>query len=294
MGAIYMSSPQYLIAKYIPDLQRVEPRNIGVIIWAPSAVEARFVAEKYDRPGEVDGRSIPPFVTSASAYKQWIRYWRDELQKVEIAPIAGGPKVSQGSRDYLAALQSSSKGNFVLVEGGYLLDEVDADALPAVADQLYATLVEPGALDEPRDPTLDEVCEQLIQEVGLDRDPNFRSRYTVNCRVAEETEEPYEFSHAYENGCLQRLYQRVPFPKKRTLFRKTIHDSAWMFEKVVQANIIQRDQGAALVYANEEQRADPEIERSLRVLGSVTRVLNLNDREAAQNEFASLSALIGH
>ena len=61
-----MSTPRYLIAKYIPDLQRVEPQNIGVIVWAPGVAAARFAAEKADRPGEVDGRSIPSFVTCPS------------------------------------------------------------------------------------------------------------------------------------------------------------------------------------------------------------------------------------
>ena len=286
-----MSTPRYLIAKYIPDLQRVEPRNIGVIVWAPGVAAARFAAEKADRPGEVDGRSIPSFVTSPSAYKQWIRYWCNELAKDDIAPVGGGPRVNRSSGDFLATLQSSSKGNFVLVEGGYLLDSVDADDLPQLADHLYGMLVDATGTDETRDPTLDEVCDQLIRETGLDRDPYFQSRYPVTCRVAEGTDEPYEFSHAYGNGTPQRLYQRMPFLKKKTLYRKTVHDSAWMFEKVISAGIIGRNQGAVLVYATDEQKADSDIERSLRVLASVTRVFDLSDIEAARTEFESLPAL---
>ena len=54
--------PNYLVAKYISDLHRMEPRNIGIIVWTRSAVSARFVAERPNKPGEIDGRSIPPFV----------------------------------------------------------------------------------------------------------------------------------------------------------------------------------------------------------------------------------------
>ena len=122
--------------------------------------------------------------------------WCNELAKDDIAPVGGDWREPQFG-DFLATLQSSSKGNFVLVEGGYLLDSVDADDLPQLADHLYGMLVDATGTDETRDPTLDEVCDQLIRETGLDRDPYFQSRYPVTCRVAEGTDKPYEFSHAY-------------------------------------------------------------------------------------------------
>ena len=39
-----MNTPKYLIAKYIPDLNRMEPRNIGIVVWSPEGIEARFLA----------------------------------------------------------------------------------------------------------------------------------------------------------------------------------------------------------------------------------------------------------
>ena len=39
-----MNKTQYLLAKYIPDMHRFEPRNIGVIVWSPDGIEARFLA----------------------------------------------------------------------------------------------------------------------------------------------------------------------------------------------------------------------------------------------------------
>ena len=40
-----MNTPRYLLAKYIPDPLRMEPRNIGVVLWAEGNVAARFVGE---------------------------------------------------------------------------------------------------------------------------------------------------------------------------------------------------------------------------------------------------------
>jgi hypothetical protein len=46
-----MNTAKYFLAKYIPDMHRFEPRNIGVVIWSPSGIEARFLAENLNRRG---------------------------------------------------------------------------------------------------------------------------------------------------------------------------------------------------------------------------------------------------
>src|SRR5205814_776714 len=125
-----MKPPHYLIAKYIPDLRRMEPRNIGVVVWTPGAVDARFVAEKPDHPGQLDRRSIPSFVTSPDAFRQWVVYWRREMEKSEIEPVAGGARVARSSPEYLSTLMSGNRGNFHLVEGGVLLDPLEPEELP--------------------------------------------------------------------------------------------------------------------------------------------------------------------
>ncbi len=233
-------------------------------------------------------------MTSSTAYKQWVRFWRIEIEKSEIEPISGGCKVARSSSEFLSVLQTANKGNFVLVEGGLLLDPVNSEEMPDVADRLYAMLVDGSGLEESRDQTMEDICDRIIQEANLTQNPNFRTRFEVKCEVATNTEERFEFSHAFVNGSPQRLYQRVPLSKKKTVLRKTVHDSAWMFKKVIDAGIIQAGQGGVLVYATEEQKAEPAIDQALRVLGSVTRVLNLADEQLVRAEFEGLPALAGH
>ena len=136
-----MNAPRYFLAKYIPDLLRAEPRNVGVVLWSEKGIAARFLAEKPDRPGEVETRHIPAFVTSRPAYAQWVEFWRVELSRAEIASVSRpGIKVGRNSPDYLDILAASSRGNFVLTEGGRLLDPV-GDPQDA-ADYLFERLVE--------------------------------------------------------------------------------------------------------------------------------------------------------
>ena len=269
-------APRYLVAKYISDLQRMEPRNIGIVVWAHGRVFARFLAEKADSPGAIDGRSIPAFVTSIAAYKQWVEFWREELTHTDLQPF---------SQNCLEDLKQTSSGNFLLTEGGFILGGVQANYLPDLTNDLFHRLVEPRLSEEIKDPALDQVADHFIRELRLSQNQNFRSRYELSCRVAANVEERFEFSHAYKNGVLKRLYQRIPLTRKRGPLRRTVHDSAWMFEKVVENGIIKRDQAIALVYATEDLKHDPEINWSFEVLGSVARVVNLADQMDAVSAF---------
>jgi peptidyl-tRNA hydrolase len=269
--------PRYLVAKYISDLQRMEPKNIGVIVWMPGSVSARFLAEKPGSPGEIDGRSVPTFVTSTAAYKQWVDFWRSELMGKVI------PR--RQSQNWFDSLKQTSSGNFCLVDGGFILDAIEDAHLRQVTNDLYFRLVEPGPADEVRDPALDQVTDDLIKRLRLRENTEFHSRFEVRCEIAPNIFERFEFSHAYKNGSLKRLYQRVPLARKRTPLRRAVHDSAWMFDKVTRQGIISRNEAIALVYATEEHKRDPEVSWSFDVLNSVARVANLADSTEAVAAF---------
>ena len=61
-----MNTPRDLLAKYIPDPLRMEPRNIGVVLWADGNVTAWRFAGESDLPysalviASASRRSQPP------------------------------------------------------------------------------------------------------------------------------------------------------------------------------------------------------------------------------------------
>jgi hypothetical protein len=140
-GTVSVDLPRFLIAKYVPDVFRNEPRNIGVVLWSPDGVAARFAGEKPDAPGEVDDAQIPPFVSSAEAYKQWVRYWRREMAKPAIRPATGGPLTPRGSPDWPGALRQAGLSNFLLADGGTLTEPVPNHELPQAVDYLFENCV---------------------------------------------------------------------------------------------------------------------------------------------------------
>lgn len=267
---------RYLVAKYISDLQRMEPKNVGIVLWASGKVSARFLGERSDNLGKVDGRTVPGFIASTAAYKQWIEFWRTQL---------GNETSSKFSEAGLNSLKDASRGNFFLVDGGLILEEINPTYLPKLTDDLFQRLVDTSSFEDPKDPILEQIANNWIKEFGLTRNEHFRSRYEVVCPIAPKIEERFEFSHAYTAKGIQKLYQRVPLTRSYGHLRRTVHDSAWMLEKVVHHGIVRRDQAVALVYATDELMQDPEISRSLSVLSSVASVANLADRSQAIEAF---------
>jgi len=288
-----MNTTKYLLAKYIPDLHRFEPRNIGVIVWSPLGIEARFLAEYPNRPGEVDGRSIPGFVTSASAYKQWVRYWRDAISGTSIRPLGGGDVVSSSSPGFIEALQQTARGNFVVVDAGSVLDDISEEELPTVADQLFAQLIEVNTAEEPRDIGFDELCDSLMVRAQLKHHRNFHDRYPVRCTVRGVDEE-FLFSHAIANGTLERAYQRFPIPKRKTQLQKNRDATAWMLESLLNTNVITADKTVLLVDATPEQISQTEVDKSIRLLGTMSRVVNIHNEAEALAEFGDAAQLPAH
>jgi hypothetical protein len=286
-----MKKTQYLLAKYIPDMHRFEPRNIGVIVWSPEGIEARFLAENAQRPGEVDGRSIPAFVTSDSAYKQWVRYWREALSANSIEPIRGGELIPASSPAFIEALQQTGKGNFVIADAGVLLDEVGVDDLASVANQLYSQLVlETSPSEESPDRSFDERCDELLVKTQLKAHRHFQDRYPVKCTV-RGVEEEYVFSHALANGTIERLFQRFSIPKTKGRIQKSRDAMAWTLESLINGKVVTSDQAVLIVDETPERQSETEVDKTLRLLGGMSRLVNIQNPVQAEAVFAEAAKL---
>jgi hypothetical protein len=291
-GLTPASPVRYLVAKYIADTWRMEPRNIGVIAVGPTGWAARFVGESPAKPGQIDGRALRGRMGSLPAYRQWIKYWRGLLAQSE----------QPSSQVVIDRLLESSKGNFELAEGGALLDQVAAGQIEDVAGFLFDQLVaprekakddlelEPESIAVVEQLGLDIICDNLINKTSLPSSPHFFNDFRVKCRVRQDApeEEELAFSHAYQNGTLH-IFQRVPFGRGPSM-RRSVHDSAWMFEKVVENGHTDRGSCVSLVYSPPQQRTD-EADQLLRVLGVVSKVVDVSDETRALAEFEAVAAL---
>lgn len=125
----------WLLAKYVPDLRRNEPRNVGLILLRGDEVAARFVGQRQS-DGTIDGRKAK--MVNLANYKRWVAYWRRLMDK--------GPDA------LLAATQRPERtSSYVLEVGGeFLSDEDPAMPTSVLLDHLYHELVDDKLdMDEP-------------------------------------------------------------------------------------------------------------------------------------------------
>ena len=299
------NAPRYLLAQYTPDVLRQESRNIGVILWTPECTTARFLAERHDAPNGVDSRKIPRFISisNANPYIQWIMHWRYQLSQDFIVPIDGGLPVPKAASEFLETLQGYSHENYSLIDGGYFLDDVSADNIDAATDQLFEALVldegEQDAEPEVTQQRLNQTVKRLLDRSGLSKHPNLVPYYPVRCRInapkgsmSSGLEEEIKFSYVFGNGTPQYIYQNVPLPRQSAELNRSVRATAWMFEQVLNSDIVDPNHCRALIYYTGQRDADTEARKAIRTLESLVEVVNVHERpDDVLKEFAELAHL---
>lgn len=274
MGVTAVVNSHYVLAKYIPEVLRNEPRNFGVIVWTPWGLDARFLGEEN---GMLDGRKIPSWVQSRDAYREWVGSWRSALMRKRING-SNGLTITSEEIGFLDALIASGKDNYILSDKGFVLDTIGAEDVVPLLNFLFATLVDQetdkvaakAAFD------MERACNRIIKQTKAFRNRNFHRGKAVLCRITPRVIESFDFDYYIGNGTPEKLYQRVPLTQRMDV---TLNAAAWQFEKVIQAEIISRENSAALVLPTDEQKGDERYQKAISVLETQTRIIDLSSQE---------------
>lgn len=212
----------YFIAKYVDDLARNEPDNVGIIATDGEQIAARFDGE--NDAGNIDLRKVRHRITGSHAYKGWVHYWRAAISD----PSAVGADCSAPT-DVLRYLAEAASGDFYIEPGGTILLDAEDRDLTETARELYEKLVrEP---DPPSPLSLQEKSRQALAAAGapMEDEHRFRKQFIVELDVDGVSVE-HEVSYAVMNGEWHYL-QEVPFdPGKPRVSRKEASHCAFLFE----------------------------------------------------------------
>ncbi len=216
----------YLIAKYVDDLSRNEPVNVGVVVYDGTRALARFDGE--DDAARLDLRRVRHRITGSQTYRAWAKYWRRVLDE----PALLSPELaalSSGDPAVIESLLRIPPGDFYLERGGTILLDADSRDLGDTLNDLFRQLVrEP---DPPVPMTLREKSRQALATAGapLDDEARFKEQLPVRLRV-EGVEVEEEVSYAVMNGGWHYL-QEMPFdPGKPRRSRKEASHCVFLLE----------------------------------------------------------------
>lgn len=205
----------YLIAKYVDDLARNEPVNVGIILFEDGRRMARFVGE--DADGDIDLRRLRG-MEGRRTFKSWIRYWRKALAN----PTVLSRNVDADASDQVVAdgLVALRRSNFFVEHGGAIVLDTSEETTEATLQRLYDRLVaqrqpaasqavtdqQPAAVE--RAPTLRERSISALSRAGapIEDAARFREKVEVPVTIAgaPDTE---ELSFGVLNGRWHYLQQ---------------------------------------------------------------------------------------
>lgn len=219
---------RYLVAKYVDDLSRNEPMNIGVIVYDGSRAVARFDGE--DENARIDLRRVRSRISGSRAYRAWVDYWRAVLEEPSEADrrLKGA---ESGDSHVIEHLIASSGRDFYLEHGGTILVDSEGNTPEELLSDLFARLVRQP--DPASPPTLREKSKEALARAGapMDDEARFVEQKLVRVSVQGVNVDD-EISFAVKNGTWHYL-QEVPFsPDKVRLSRKEATHCLFLFEHV--------------------------------------------------------------
>ncbi|MAT05542.1 MAG: hypothetical protein CL424_10925 [Acidimicrobiaceae bacterium] len=177
---------EWLVVKFVADLRRNEPVNVGVMLSTPAGRRSRFKGERND--GTIDGHKVR-WAQSADNWRRWVEYWRWEFHERLVDPQA--------------MINEQRASNFVVTYGGRQLagETNDPDAL---LDELFGVLVdEQGKPPDAEQASFEREVDQLVRSSRLALDPSFKRDH----RITLGERGPYEFPYAWVNGHTTVGYQ---------------------------------------------------------------------------------------
>lgn len=183
-----MTFTRFLVAKYVADIQRMEPKNVGVIGWRDGLVSAHFA-------GETEGMLRPTRLVAQAHRKGYVtavQSWRLQFNKSCLSMGKGRDDAPRDSADFLEALKLYSTRQFVIGEGGHVTTQ-PSRTLDSVIDELFAQLVDDSAGQDGRHKSaLVQSCEAILQPLmGNDK---FHPNLEVPCNTMG-TEFPFTYAY---------------------------------------------------------------------------------------------------
>jgi hypothetical protein len=259
-------SKKWFVVKYVPDLVRREPKNIGVILLVEGIGTSRFLGEQQD--GDIDGRTVPQFGNHL-VYKAWVKQWRmlrdqgaDALQH----------EVATGRR---------SGASFYLEDGGELLAGTDDRPDDEILDDLYATLVrpdtEPAVADDVR-----RLTSKVIRSLGLTKKVQERARISVT--VAGLPDDLW-FDYRYDNG-RPHLMQRVGLANSDKSTWDRLHLVETNFERLSRSGLF--PDFSAITFIKQQDADARLVEAAYGRLEKMTAIVDVSDQDAAAGQLEGI------
>lgn len=260
-----MSECKWYIVKFMRDMRRREPRNVGIVVRQEGRWASRFFGED-PKTGQIDGRTLRSIGATADVYRSWAEYYRRKSTDL------GWPDVDR--------LQRQRPHSFFVENGGVLLGA--HDDLGLTLEQLFVELVgEPHHRETPAD-ALRESVDEIFQRAHIvpTESPTVEARWEHG---AELTEVSFDFG--YTNGQLHLMDRLNAGAPNASMAARDF------WARAQAARLGAGVQSFVVFYSSSSARDNRHLDEVLRPVENQAHAIDVDRPDAALEE---ISALLAH
>ncbi|MEU0388000.1 hypothetical protein [Streptomyces chartreusis] len=252
----------WFLVKYIDDIFRNEPINIGVVVSSDGSVASHFLGQRPD--GSINGQKINRRITGVDTYKAWVRFIRKEADRGNL-----------DSR--IEALSKRVGESYVIERRGPVLD--NERSAQEIADSLFTALVSAETVPAQ---SLDVLAEAVFKRLAfppgqkIDRDVDFKVK-------VRDVPQLVTFDYKY-TADRTVLMDRISFSRPGKPLAQSVNDLLFRID------VIEKQQGInefVALYSGTDH--SPQAERQLRVLNEFAHTVDLTTERAQ----CDLSEILG-
>lgn len=279
------ASQRYLIAKFIDDPRRMEPRNIGVMLWSGGKVACRFTPAESAR-----------FIHDKATYQRWVAFWTKQAERPELKSQSG-ELVSRRTSQFVDALALSQKGNYRLYEAGYLPERLRAGEREEAVEFLYSELVATSEAIEEEKAVLPlrDTCADLFEQAGAVGRQEYHPNFRINCSV-EGVWQEFRFDYAWESRTLESVFQRVLLSGQQSVFAATLMFEWLEKSATVGVHKLRKERCFSLINSGDVNTSDSVVSKRLEMLDKFSTLVDVADYGNAVEQISratvNLSALV--
>lgn len=262
---------RFVLAKFAPDVNRMEPRNIGVFVW---------------QKGHTAWRMLPTsdagFISDKHTYERWKDYWADLIDRDEIRVPREEP-ISRHDDKFLDAFCKTEDGNYILMDAGFVTERVSVKELPNVADFLFQKLVVPQKFARKKERRrLSHACDEIFEQSGLAE--AVKPRFPVTLAIYGLRRD-VRFSYGFGDVEPDSLLQTASIASD-----ESVHDAALKIFTAYQEAIVDKEKCAVFVDAGEGRTLSQRESANLSLLENVCGVIDVSMPEEAIRKVRKIAA----
>ncbi|MEU5077461.1 hypothetical protein AB0G76_38800 [Streptomyces asoensis] len=250
-----MSNGWFLV-KYIDDVFRNEPINIGVVVTSGNEMGSHFLGQRPD--GSINGQRISKRISGVETYKAWVRFINKEA--------------ARGNLDVrIEALSKRVGESYVIERRGPILGS--AKSPQEVADELFVALVSADTTQaQSLDNLADSTFKQLLFPAGrkIERDVDFKVKVRNVPQLVT-----FDYRYAADHTVLM---DRISFSRAGKPLAQSINDLLYRIEVTEEQQDVE---SFVALYSGAD--FSPQTEAQLRLLDRFAYTVDLNSESARQD-----------